>query len=63
MCSFFFATSLCDSISKADESELERDPIITGIEDMGVEWGEKEIFEDVNQLVEVKKNGLERDGT
>lgn len=59
---FFLAASLCVSFRKADESELERDPIITGIEDMGVEWGEKEIFEDVNQLVEVKKNGLERDG-
>ena len=60
---FFFAASLCDSFSKADESELERDPKIAGIEDPGVEWGKKENFEDVNQPVEVKKNGLERDGT
>lgn len=62
---FFFAASLCDSFSKADESELERDPKIAGIEDPGVEWGEKENFEDVNQLDEVKTSQyrLERDST
>ena len=36
----FFSVSLCDSLSKADESELKRDQKIAGIEDTGAEWGE-----------------------
>lgn len=61
----FFAVCLCDSFSKADASELKRDPEIAGIEDTGVERGEKENFEDVNELDEVKTNQyeMERDGT
>ena len=41
---FFFAVILGDSFSEADESESKRDPKIAGIEDAGVEWGEKENF-------------------
>ena len=61
---FFFAVILGDYFSKADESESKRDPKIAGIEDTGVEWGEKEHFEDVNQLNDVKTSqyGMERDG-
>ena len=60
----FFAVSLCDSFSKADQSELKRDQKIAGIEDTGAEWGKKGNFEDVNQLDEVKTSlhGMERDG-
>ena len=62
---FFFAVGFCDSFSKADESELKRDPKIAGIEDMRRVWGEKGNFEDVNEFDEVKTNqyGMERDGT
>jgi len=61
----FFAMSLCDSFSKADESELKRHRKIAGIEDTGAEWGNKENFEDFNELDEVKTNqyGMEGDGT
>ena len=60
----FFSVSLCDSLSKADESELKRDQKIAGIEDTGAEWGENGNFEDVNVLDEVKTSqyGMERDG-
>ena len=60
-----FAVGFCDSFSKADESELKRDPKIAGIEDMRRVWGEKGNFEDVNVFDGVKTNpyGMERDGT
>ena len=62
---FFFAVSFCDSITKADETELKRDPKIAGIDDMRHAWGENGNFEEVNQFDEVKTNqyGMERDGT
>ena len=63
---FFFAESLCDSFSIADESELKRDPKIAGIEDTRRVWGEKGNFEDRQvELDELKPNKeeVERDGT
>ena len=56
---------LCDSFSKDGESELKRDRKIAGIEDTGAEWGDKENFEEVNELDEMKTNqyGMQRDGT
>ena len=59
-----FAVCLYDSFSKADASELQRDPKITEIEDRDVVWGEKGNFKNVNKLDEVKTNqyGMEQDG-
>ena len=61
---FLFAVCRCDSFSKVDESEMERDPKIAGIEDPGAEWDAKVNFEDVNEHheAEAKEYGKEQDG-
>jgi len=64
MCAvFFFAVCRCDSFSKADESELKRDPKVVGIEDTGAEWDVKGNLQDINELHEAETNehGQEQD--
>lgn len=53
---FFSLLNLCDSFSKADESEHKRDPRIPGVEEKRGGWGEKGNFEHVNELDEIKTN-------